>query len=267
MNETLTKPQNIPAESTPKKSTPRLFFWLVLPLIGLAIVVRLALNWCTYTDFLKLSRINIVGNHLMTKADIIKTARVNFNTNLLKIDLLGARERLESQPYIRAAIVSRHFPNQIDILIKERIPVCFVNINKLYLVDNEGVILPLPSANFKANLPVITGFDSDSARIKLGWRTPNRYLLEGIKLLQVAAQRTPAFYAEISEIHHLRDGEFILYTLNGGTPIFLRRGNPEKQLDILVRFQAILRDKRSLTDYQYIDLRWDKQIIAKERNS
>jgi hypothetical protein len=92
-------------------------------------------------------------------------------------------------------------------------------------------------------------------------------MLKALNLICTAALKADAIYAEISEIYAWKHGEFIIYTVNGGTPIYLGRGDLTKQLYTLATFQSVIRYKRNLADYQYLDLRWDKQIIAKERKS
>ena len=113
------------------------------------------------------------------------------------------------------------------------------------------------------NLPVITGFEnsarcSDEAAPNPECSSPNFIELrsEG----QYSVCRNFRIFA-------WKKGEFIIYTVNGGTPIYIGRGDLTKQLYILAAFQNLIKSKRTFADYQYLDLRWDKQIIARERKS
>jgi len=263
------KQDNLKTQDGKPGRLKRLVIWSlgILLFAGFAAVVRFSVNWCEYTNFLSLDRVEISGTSILSAQDIKSIAKIKTGISLLDIDLHQIQVRLEKEPYIQAAIVSRDFPNCLKIMIKERIPVCYLNSGTLWLIDQNGIILPLPKERLKTNLPVITGFENDSARCRAGLPAPNRDMFTALNLIKTAALKTSSLYAEISEIYAWNHGEFIIYTVNGGTPIYLGRGDLTKQLYILATFQSIIRSKRNFADYQYLDLRWDKQIIAKERNS
>jgi hypothetical protein len=64
-------------------------------------------------------------------------------------------------------------------------------------------------------------------------------MLTALDLMKTAALKTSALYADISEIYAWKNDEFIIYTVNGGTPIYLGRGDLIKQLFILANFQSL----------------------------
>jgi len=243
-----------------------LFLWIAL-LGGFGYLVYLAIDWCEYTHFFNLDKIEVSGVSILSSEEIIKIAGFKTGSSLRKLDTRQIQNRLELEPYIQAAVVSREFPNRVKIMIKERIPVCYLNTGTLWLIDQQGIILPLRKEKIKANLPVITGFEKDSARCRPGQPAPNPEMVKALNFIQTAALKADALYAEISEIFAWKEGEFIIYTVNGGTPIYIGRGDLIKQLYILATFQTLIKSKRNFADYQYLDLRWDKQIIAKERKS
>ncbi len=250
------------------RAQKRLFLaGLLLILVMFAYGVRFSIRWCEYTNFFNLVKIEVSGVSILSVGDVKKIAGVKPGIDLLRLDIHQVQKRLEKEPYIEAALVSREYPNRLKIMIKERIPVCYLNSGSLWLIDQKGVILPLPKERLKTNLPIITGFEADSARCRAGQPAPNPQMLTALDLMKTAALKTSALYADISEIYAWKNDEFIIYTVNGGTPIYLGRGDLIKQLFILANFQSVIHQKRNFADYQYIDLRWDKQIIAKERSS
>jgi len=239
----------------------------LVAIAGFGYLVSLGLKWCEYTHYLDIEKIEVSGNSILSGAQIRQIAGIKPGVSLLKMEPHQIQNRLELEPYVEAAIVSREFPDRLRIMIKERIPVCYLNSGTLWLIDQKGIVLPLPKERLKTNLPIITGFESDSARCRAGLKAPNPEMLTALNLVQTAAQKASALYAEISEIYAWKNGEFIIYTVQGGTPIYLGRGDLTKQLYILAMFQSVIKSKRNLADYQYLDLRWEKQIIAKERKS
>ncbi|MCK9483731.1 MAG: FtsQ-type POTRA domain-containing protein [Candidatus Marinimicrobia bacterium] len=262
------KEQNINQTKRPNR-LKTLIGWIssLILFAGFGYLVYLGIGWCEYTHFLDIEMIEVSGNSILSGGDLRKIAGIKPGVSLLKIDPHQIQNRLELEPYVDAAVVSREFPDRLKIMIKERIPVCYLNSGTLWLIDQNGIILPLPKERLKTNLPIITGFENDSARCRPGLVAPNPEMLKALNLVQTAALKTSALYAEISEIYAWRNGEFIIYTVHGGTPIYLGRGDLTKQLYILAMFQSIIKSKRDFADYQYLDLRWEKQIIARERKS
>ncbi len=224
-----------------------------------------SINWCEYKELFNIDSIELKGCYILTPQEITEIVGISSETNILDLDISSIQTKLEESPYIKAAIISKQFPNYLEILIKERVPICYINHDNLALIDGEGIALPLPKKHLETNLPVISGFNSDSLIYKLGHLVPNEELLNVVNIINETMHFSPELYSEISEIHYQKNSNFTLYTIDGGTPIYLGKGNLSKQLNILAQFQCLLYNKRYLNDYQYIDLRWEKQIIAKER--
>jgi cell division protein FtsQ len=254
----------IPEPVSPKNTY---FRWLLVFLCLFVIGAFCAYQWSQKAGFMRVKQVRCSGLRLVSQKELLKVAGIAPNMQITALKPAAIQERLERHPYIRAANVSRHFPDQVWIAIEERVPFCYIAISQLYLIDGTGVLLPLPSRDFKANFPIITGFERDSSTFRPGRRSSNPYLRQALLILQTAQQQTPDFFSNISELHHHQQGEFILFTIDAGTPIYLRRGNYAKQLAIIAQFQRKLQFRRTFADYKYIDLRWDKQIVVKERNS
>jgi len=243
---------------------------ILLITIGIALLGLLihgANTWCNYVELFNITEINIIGNSILSNQEILRLANVHTDTSLRSINIQAVQERLESNPYVKAAAVSRELPNRLNILISERIPICYINHNSLFLLDKDGIILPIPDQAIGTNLPVISGFENDSVDYHPGFYVPNQNILNIVETISKTLITMPDLFSEISEIHYWKDDNCILYTVKGGTPIFFGKKKLSEQLDILAHFQNRLQGKRNLSDYQYLDLRWEKQIVAKERRS
>ena len=242
---------------------------LTLFIIGVIVTLfRSSMNWCEYTELFQLDSVIVSGNSILPKSKIIETAKIEMGKDLKDINLIPIRDQLEQLPYIKAVIVSKHFPNRLQIAIKERIPVCYINHKDLYLIDNEGIILPRPENFVTATLPVISGFNNDSLNYIYGNIVPNENLFEIVKLITKTNIKAPELYATISEIQFRPSKkDYIIYNINNGVPVFLGQDNLKQKMDRLAHFQIMLHNKRRLCDYKYIDLRWKSQIIAKEKRS
>ena len=238
---------------------------LIVSVFGL--LIHGSNSWCNYIELFDVVNIQTTGNRILSDQDIFQIANVRIDTSINSINLSEIQDRLEENPFIKAAAVSREFPNTLNILISERVPICYINHSNLFLIDAEGIILPLPGKPLGINLPVISGFEHDSLIYYPGYYVPNKHVLDVVNIIHSTLLSTPNLYSEISEIHCWKDGSCILYTIKSGTPIFLGTRDLSDQLNILAHFQNRLQGKRNLSDYQYLDLRWAKQIVARERRS
>lgn len=258
-------------KKTPIKSTIHYFkvllklsFFLLLASLSVLTIFG-AFQWSEYTELFNLDSIEISGCSIITPTEVLKISGLSNGSNILQLDLLSITSCLEASPYIKAALVSRHFPKHMRILIQERIPLCYLNRKELILIDTEGIALPVPKKPLNANLPVISGFDDDSLIYASGCTVPNPELIHLITLILELSYSVPDLFPEISEIHYHQNGGYTLYTVDSGAPIYLGKDDLDGKLNILAHFQYLLQGKRRLRDYQYLDLRWKKQIIAREK--
>ena len=243
---------------------------ITLSILGLFLFIMLlrgSNSWCDYTDVFDIVSINIKGNRILSRNEILKMANIDSDSSIKSLDLADIQTKLEINPYIKAASVSREYPNRINILICERVPICYINHKGLLLVDAEGIVLPVPEQSLDTNLPVISGFESDSLDYYPGYYIPNDEVLKIVQIMDATLTSAPELYSEISEIHYWNHSSYILYTIKNGTPIYLGEKSLPEQLSILANFQDRLNGKRHLSDYQYLDLRWNKQIVVRERRS
>ncbi len=215
-----------------------------------------------------LQSIEITGCTLTTQEDILEVTGLKKGIDLKTVMPETIKLKLEAYPYIKAAVVSKHFPDKLQIQIKERIPICFVNHGKLSLANSDGILLPLPNNYLRSDLPVISGFTSDSINYVYGKVIQNPKIINLINLLNKTIYRAPNLYSEISEIKfRQKQNDYIAFSINSATPIYFGKENLSEKFNILAHFQYIIKEKKQFKDYLYLDLRWNNQIIAKEKHS
>lgn len=84
--------------------------------------------------------------------DELKGANI-FNLNLKRIqDKVAARDS-----YIRSVYVTKRLPNEIYIHIEKRTPQARIDLGRIFLVDQAGVLLYSKNAELEEKLPFITG--------------------------------------------------------------------------------------------------------------
>jgi len=237
-------------------------------LVMIAGMVRASVAWCEYRGYFKINIIRISGSMITTSEDILETSGLTRGMDARRISLSQIQRDIENYSYIKAATVSRQFPGKIDISVKERIPVCYLNGERVMLADNEGVILPIPKNYLRRDLPVITGYETLVSQLQPGMRISHNGLRKTVRLIDIMLCTTPELFSQISEFRFdAGTGEFTLYSILSGTPIFCGNEHLTDKLNVLAHFEYIMRGHRSIDDFQYLDLRWSDQVIAKERRS
>jgi cell division protein FtsQ len=93
----------------------------------------------------------------LTTKQIIQQARVREGMNVLAVNLSMVRKRLIAHPWIAAAEVRREIPAGLYIRIKEHSPLAIVNLDRKYIINEQGQIFKKWTASDPDKLPLING--------------------------------------------------------------------------------------------------------------
>lgn len=239
--------------------------YAILFLLIFGLLLNGSTDWCNYRNFFALDSTIIKGNYLVASDHIIKTGNIHKEMNVLTTDCRQIRTNLETHPYIKAAIVSKRYPNKLSINIKERMPIAYLNAGNLLLIDKEGIVLPLPDKVIRNQLPVITVAPDSAYKVVPGENLESPEINKITKLMIDTYILSRSLYNMISEIHYnLRSEELILFNKDTGNPIYFGTDHFAKKIHTLAKFQRVLTGKKRLSDYRYIDLRWNRQVVVKE---
>lgn len=119
--------------------------------IGLCILAAAAVG-VTRSRVFELRSLTVTGNAHLTSAQVASIGGVTSNTNVLWLSSGALERRLESNPWIKEARISRTLPSFLSIAIVERIPAAVLAGPRL-LVSSDGVVLERAEAT--TALPVI----------------------------------------------------------------------------------------------------------------
>ena len=167
--------------------------------------------------FLALRQVDVVGNKLVAKADILEKAGLELGTKLPSVPVAAIEASLRSMPAVGDAEVRRIYPSRIEIRVKEKEPVAMGYARGWYGLAPDGSRISGIDWG-QSDLPVVDGFAAldSNARGALG------AFLDGAK------RAYPALYANFSQMS-LRG--------NDGLEIILRDG----RLKVLVGLERPLR--------------------------
>ena len=222
-----------------------------------------SIKWANYQKIFRLNESIITGYDILNEQDYRKILSQLDYDIIYSTDIVEIRKVLESNPFVKAARVSRHFPNKLNIQIVERKPLGIINLDNQLMIDDEAVILPGKKYSEDYLIPVLSGFNSAIELYPEGEKTYSIKVKEAVDILKKLSIHYADLYENISELTLNKDDEYVLILADRPTRVVLGKDNISLKFDILKSFDKAL-GQRQLTDFRLIDMRYNKQLVARE---
>src|ERR1051326_5117754 len=233
--------------------------WLLIPLLaGIAVLFEFSLEW---KESLQIQRIVVEGARNVSAQEIFALAKLPASAPMFGVDLYGVEQRILGHAFVKSAAIERQYPDALRISIVERVPIASVNAGKMWYVDRVGVFMPHGQA-MKLDLPVIAGLEVVD-RVQAGSKLSSNDLPQAIDLLKTAQSIDSSVYHFISEVNMKGGGNITLFSSEAGIPILIGRGDIARKLVLLQTFWSNFVKAENTEKLQYIDLRFDDQIVVK----
>ena len=252
--------------STKKKHINKLKIALVrvLTLFSIFFVLWLSFFWAEQKYTFNKPTLLINGTSILSHTyytDYLINSIEIGNAKLIPNKIL---EELYKHPYIEAARLSYRYPDKIIIEISERAPFAIVNNDPMIMLDKECFILPNIENINNYNIPILSRYNTDPGLYPIGKQALSVKIKDTISWLKALNERYPDLYHNISEITLANDDEIILILAEYPTKIMLGNENTLYKIELLKRFEETLKKKKEITDYAYLDMRYNNQVIVKE---
>ena len=93
-----------------------------------------------HTSLFAIGSVPVVGAHETSTGAIISIAGLNNHPPLIDVNPAVAAAKIESLPWIKGAVVARHWPKSVTISVTERVPVAEASIRRHHweLFDSTG---------------------------------------------------------------------------------------------------------------------------------
>lgn len=128
-----------------------------LLLIGI-LIICVALFCIVRSSNLAIGTVTVTGNTYLTANEVLKSAHIQDEANVFRLDLNMIKSNLERDVRIERSSIMREFPADIVISVKERIPVACLLANYAYMtVDRYGIILTAHKDTGNWKLPLVSG--------------------------------------------------------------------------------------------------------------
>lgn len=150
---------------------PSRFAAIMKDAAGLALVVGTAVGvaygaerYITTSPRFALAEVVVDGNHFRSQTDVLSRAGLALGDNVFSIDLDAAQTKLEADPWIAEASLTRRLPDGILLSVHERQAAALVALGSdTYLSTSTGELFKKLEPGDPVELPVITGVDPDIA--------------------------------------------------------------------------------------------------------
>ena len=111
-----------------------------------------------------IERVTVVGRAHTSDSAIVEALAADYGASLLHFDADAARKRVEELGWVRAAAVSRLWPDTVHVSIRERQPIAIWQASgELRLVDADGAVIDVIKAGEYSALPIIIGAGAPQA--------------------------------------------------------------------------------------------------------
>jgi cell division protein FtsQ len=216
----------------------------------------------TWKSGLRATQFVVGGNRIVSRNEIVQLMEVEKGASLYETDLTAIQRNVESHYYIKQATVERDLPNTIRVQVQERLPLTLINGDGLKYLDAEGVVLPHTDSRMLFDLPILSGIAS-SVDLSPGVRVSDEEVREALDILLALKIANRELFHRISEVELHRGGDIVLYAAEGGVPILFGRGDIANKLVRLETFWYTTVIVRGVQNLQYVDVRYEDQIIAR----
>ena len=254
---------------TRKKKQKINWIRMIISFISVSMVIALiwtAFWWSEFRNSLVIDQVKF-GKTTVLESRVYEATLGNIiGISPEQIRLNDISDLMESHPYVKAARVSHQYPGTIQIEILERQPIALLKMDPMVMLDAEGVVLPTLNNFGDFNLPVLTNFNPEPELYPVGGKALSVKVRECIDWLSRIQVEYESLYDNLSEMKMTSTNEMELILADHPTRIYLGQDQLWARIEILKQFEEELGSKK-ISDFSYLDMRYENQIIAKGRRS
>ncbi|MCG8555327.1 MAG: FtsQ-type POTRA domain-containing protein [Proteobacteria bacterium] len=195
--------------------------------------------------------IQVSGLRHLDRAGVLRTAGLEVGQNIFATSPEIAEERLRRHSWIASVEVRRRLPDSYRIRLREHRAVALLALEKTYLVADDGTVFKALGPGDPADLPPITGVDTQRLAKDPALRTS--VLLNAVALLHDYREAGLWRRQPIAEIHIEPDRSLSLHVGDGPTHVRLGKRPFRRKLRRLRKVLDQLQRNERHAAYVYLD--------------
>jgi len=197
---------------------------------------------------LRVNQVNFSRLQYTTEADIKEALQVSKGDPILQVDLDAIRQRIEQLPWVRSCVVERYLPDEIYILIQEKVPMAIWQNNKVYHPLDELAQPIQTSKKMPSDLLLVVGENAPESLLTL---------LENL-------EKVPDLYQYVRAAVRIGNRRWNLRLFNVENGVEINLPEDENMLSALERLVAADQKEKLLKrKVRAIDMRQKDKIILK----
>ena len=211
--------------------------------------------------YFNINKVNWLGLQRLSTKDLTSWVGPIIGKNIFQLDLNQVSQKLAEHPWVQTVSARRVFPQSLYIELKERIPFAKVQLEKIYVMDNFGILLGPEERKFDG-LPLITGISAKNP--KPGSNVVNEDMIRGLKMMYYINQ-IPMFKINPIDTVHINSRSSVTFVArNRDMEVHMRPDRAEESFkNLMLVLNMIEKDERDLS---YIDLSFKNKIVVKYNN-
>jgi len=220
-------------------------------------ILALAGAWTAWqrvfaSERLRVGRLEVRGSHFLSEGEVRELIGPAVGENILALDIEALKARLRASPWVADATVTRALPDTVRVDIRERVPLALAELDRLYLMDEDGGLIDIYGPRTGAfDLPIVRGLVGvfeESRR--------DRARRAGALIADLAE-----LASEVSEVYVEPSGD-LRVVLRGPGEVLLFGDPPYRER--LVTFLSLRRElAEKAPGAEHFDLRFRGRIFAK----
>ncbi len=215
-------------------------------------------RFITHTPYFGINKINTIGIKYLSTEELNTWAGTIIGKNIFQLNLSKFSKKLAAHPWIHSVSVRRVFPQGINIEIKERTPFARIKLDKLYIMDNYGILLGQETSNL-TKLPLITGITAKNPTP--GNNVADKEIIRGLKAMH-NLNLLPIFKKNpIKSVHINSKSRITFLTQNQDIRVYMRPGMIQQSLKNLMLVIDII--EKNEPNLEHIDLSFKNKVVIK----
>ena len=217
-------------------------------------------RFITQSPHFNINEINMVGHKRLSNEELSSWIGTIIGKNIFKLELDGISKRLVEHPWIQSASARRILPQGIYVEIQERTPFAKIQMERVYVMDNYGVLLGLDLRGAN-KLPTITGIKIKNP--KIGSNVADEEIIRGLKMMRSLNQLSMFEKNPIDNVHISSRYRITFSTKAQDIKVHIRPEIAQESFKNLVLALGAI--EKNDKDLSYIDLSFKNRVVVKNR--